>query len=177
MSNSDSPLRQQLLTYFQGGHAHAGFDKAVADLPAELRGGKPAGQPHTPWRLVEHMRLAQWDILEIVRHPHHKSPAWPDGYWPAGDAPPDSRAWEEAVAAFHTDLSAFEAILADPANDLLAPIPHGTGQTLFREALLVIDHTGYHVAQLILLRRLLGAWEECGRGKSRNDQKNVMSGS
>jgi len=160
MSDSDSALRQQLLAYFQGGHAHAGFDKAVADLPAELRGSKPAGQPHTPWRLVEHMRLAQWDILEFIRNPNHKSPAWPEGYWPVGDAPPDARAWEEALAAFHADRSALEGLIADPEQDLLAPIAHGTGQTLFREALLVIDHTGYHVAQLILLRRLLGAWGE-----------------
>jgi hypothetical protein len=160
MSNSDSALRQQLLAYLQGGHAHAGFDKAVADLPPTLRGGKPPGQPHTPWRLLEHMRISQWDILEFVRNPHHKSPAWPEGYWPAGDAPADARAWEDSIAAFHADRHAFEDFLADPAHPLLTLLPQGSGQTLFREALLIIDHTAYHVAQLILLRRLLGAWQE-----------------
>ena len=161
MNLSDTQaFRQQLLGYFQVGHAHASFDKAVGGLAPDLRGHKPAGQPHTPWRLLEHMRISQWDILNFVRDPNHKSPEWPQGYWPGDDAPPTSRAWDDAIAAFHTDHSAFEQILADPANNLVSPIAHGTGQTLMREAMVLMDHTSYHVAQLILVRRLLGAWQD-----------------
>jgi hypothetical protein len=152
-------LRQQLLAYLKGGHAHAEFDQAVAGLPTKLRGGKPAGQPHTPWRLVEHLRIAQHDILEFCRDPEYESPPWPQGYWPPGDGPPTERAWEQSIRAYRADRRAFEELIADPRKDLLIPIPHGQGQTLLREAILIIDHAAYHVAQLIIVRRLLGAWE------------------
>src|SRR5262249_33499122 len=127
---------------------------------AELRGAKPPGVPHTPWRLLEHMRIAQWDILEFTRDPHHVSPAWPEGYWPASDAPPHDGAWDRCVAAFRPHLRAREDVVGDPATDLLAPLPHGQGQTPLREALLVADHNAYHLGQLVVVRRLLGAWEE-----------------
>lgn len=158
--NTDKALREHLLYLLRGGGAHLDFDSAIADLPAELRGAKPAGVPHTPWRLLEHMRLAQWDILEFSRNPSHVSPSFPDGYWPQGDAPPDKDAWEPSVAAFRADLKAMQDLVADAATDLFAPIPHGAGQTILREALLVADHNAYHLGQLVVVRRALGAWPE-----------------
>jgi hypothetical protein len=153
-------LREHLLYLLRGGGAHLDFEKAVADLPPELRGVRPAGLPHSPWRLLEHMRIAQWDILEFSRNPRHVSPPFPEGYWPEGDAPPDVRAWDRSADAFRADLRAMEALVADPASDLFAPLPHGQGQTLLREALLVADHNAYHLGQFVVVRRLLGAWEE-----------------
>jgi hypothetical protein len=135
----------------------------VAGLPAELRGAKPPGQPHTPWRRLEHLRLAQWDILRFCMDPGHVSPDFPDGYWPSGDEPPDPGAWDRSVESFRADLRAVRDLVADPASDLLAPLPHGQGQTLLREALLVADHNAYHLGQLVLVRCLLGAWTEDGR--------------
>ena len=157
---SDPALREHLLYLLRGGGAHLHFDAAVADLPPELRGARPPGVPHTPWRLLEHMRIAQWDILEFCRNPRHVSPTFPDGYWPEGDAPPDAGAWDRSVAAFRADLRAMQDLVADPATDLFARIPHGEGQTVLREALLVADHNAYHLGQLVLLRRCLGAWPE-----------------
>ena len=158
--HSDSVARKQLLELLRGGSAHLGFDEAVADLPAKLRGAKPPGQPHTPWRLVEHMRIAQNDILEFIRNPKHKSPKWPEGYWPPGDGPAKPGDWDHTLNAFRADLKAIEELVADPANDLFAPLPHGEGQTLFREALLTADHNAYHLGQFIVIRRALGAWKE-----------------
>ena len=153
-------LREHLLYLLRGGDAHLHFNKAVAHLPPALRGAKPAGQPHTPWRLLEHMRIAQWDILEFSRNPRHVSPAFPEGYWPKGDAPPDAAAWDKSVAAFRADLKAMQDLVADPKTDLFTPLAHGEGQTVLREALLVADHNAYHLGQLVLLRRLLGNWTE-----------------
>jgi uncharacterized damage-inducible protein DinB len=160
--NTEQTLRDHLLYLLRGGGAHLDFEAAIADLPEEMRGAKPAGVPHTPWRLVEHMRIAQWDILEFSRNPKHVSPKFPDGYWPQGDAPADAGAWERSVAAFRADLQAIQDLVADPATDLFAPIPHGQGQTVLREALLVADHNAYHLGQLVIVRRLLGAWPEEG---------------
>ena len=156
--HTEQVLRDHLLYLLRGGGAHLDFEKAIADLPVELRGAKAAGTPHTPWRLVEHMRIAQWDILEFSRNPNHVSPEFPNGYWPHGDAPPDDAAWDHSIAAFRADLLAMQDLVADPATDLFAAIPHGEGQTILREALLVADHNAYHLGQLVLLRRLLGAW-------------------
>jgi hypothetical protein len=156
--NTDQSLRDHLLYLLRDGGAHLDFDAAIADLPADLRGAKPAGLPHTPWRLLEHMRIAQWDILEFSRNPKHVSPKFPDGYWPQGDAPPDADDWDRSVASFRADLRAMQDLVADPATDLFAPIPHGQGQTILREALLVADHNAYHLGQLVTVRRLLGAW-------------------
>jgi hypothetical protein len=158
--NTDKALRDHLLYLLGGGAAHLDFDLAVAGLPANLRGARPAGVPHTPWRLLEHMRIAQWDILEFSRNPRHVSPKFPEGYWPAGDAPPDDAAWDRSVASFRADLRAMQDLVANPATDLFAPIPHGDGQTILREALLVADHNGYHLGQLVVVRRALGAWPE-----------------
>lgn len=151
-------FREHVLYLLRGGGAHVDFDKSIRDLPAELRGVKPAGIPFTAWRLLEHLRISQWDILEFSRNPKHVSPKWPEGYWPEGDAPPDVNAWDESVKGFHADLKAMQSLVADTATDLFARIPHGEGQTILREALLVADHNAYHLGQLVLVRRLLGAW-------------------
>ncbi len=156
----DESLRQHLVDLLTGENAHASFDRAIAGLPENLRGAKPPSLPHTPWRLVEHLRIAQWDILEFSRNPDHVSPEFPQGYWPEGEAPPDGEAWDHAVEAFRADLTAMVALITDPSTDLYARIPHGEGQTILREALLTADHNAYHVGQLIVVRRLLGAWEE-----------------
>jgi hypothetical protein len=153
-------LREHLLYLLRGGGTHLDFDKAVAELPAGLRGAKPAGQPHSPWRLLEHMRIAQWDILRFCLDPHHVSPSFPEGYWPQDDAPPDAGDWDRSVEGFRSDLRTVQGLVADPSRDLLAPLPHGQGQTILREALLVADHNAYHLGQLVLVRRLLGAWPE-----------------
>lgn len=149
-------LRDHVIYLLRGGGAHAPIEMLLADWPRYLRGAKPPGQPHTPWRLLEHLRIAQWDILEFCRDPAHVSPRWPEGYWPADDAPPDTEAWERSCAAFRADLASMEALVANPEIDLLARFPHGDGQTLLREALLVADHNAYHQGQLAMLRRLLG---------------------
>lgn len=153
-----APLRRHLVDLLHSRGAHPDFDAAVRALPPKLRGAKPPGQPHTPWRLLEHLRIAQWDILEFSRNPDHVSPPFPDGYWPEEGAPPDGQAWKRSVAAFRHDLGAMCELVADPGADLFAAFPWGDGQTLLREALLVADHNAYHVGQLITVRRLLGAW-------------------
>ena len=155
----DRALREHLAKLLDGRSAHVSVEDALADFPEELRGVKPAGLPFTAWRLLEHMRIAQWDILEFSRDPKHVSPEFPQGYWPASDAPPYADAWDQGVLAFEADLRAMKRLVKNPATDLAARIPHGTGQTILREALLVADHNAYHLGQLVLLRRLLGAWK------------------
>jgi len=154
----DASLRQHLLELLNGGHAHAEFDTAVRNLPAALRGKRPNGAEHSPWEILEHLRIAQGDILEFSRDPGHQSPAWPSGYWPATPEPPDDKAWDKSVRAFRRDLKAMSDLVANPATDLFARIPPGNGQTILREALLIADHNAYHLGELVLLRRLLGAW-------------------
>jgi hypothetical protein len=156
----DKALRKHVLDLLSGGHAHVTFETAISGIPVELRGAKPAGLAHTPWRLVEHMRIAQWDILRFSIDPHHMSPQFPDGYWPTGDAPLNSQTWDQSIAAFRADLEAMIDLVASPKTDLLSPFPHGQGQTLLREALLVADHNAYHLGQLVLVLKLLGAWHE-----------------
>jgi hypothetical protein len=157
---SDQALRDHILYLLTGGGAHLGFEQAVADLPENLRGAKVEGIPHTPWHLLEHLRICQWDILEFSRNSEHISPEFPDGYWPKEDAPSEVGSWDESVAAFRADLQAMIDLVADPDTDLYAPIPHGDGQTILREALLVADHNAYHLGQLVFLRRCLGAWQD-----------------
>lgn len=155
---TNRPLRDHLLYVLSGGGAHVGLEKAFKGLPAALRSKKVRGLEFTAWRLLEHMRIAQWDILEFSRNPKHVSPEFPDGYWPATDAPPNAGAWNKSVRAFYADLTAMQKLVADPASDLFTPFPHGDGQTLLREALLIADHNAYHLGQMVMLRRLLGSW-------------------
>ncbi|MGH9522432.1 MAG: DinB family protein [Terriglobales bacterium] len=155
-SNKD-PLRHWLDWLLAGGGAHADFDAAVKGLPPKLRGARAAGLPHTPWQLLEHLRLAQWDILDFSRNPKYKPLNWPDDYWPKREAPRTGE-WEKSVKQFRADLAAMRKLVA--LGDLNAPIPWGDGQTILREALLLADHNAYHVGQLVLVRRALGAWKE-----------------
>ena len=157
---SDRALRQHLIYLLTDGGAHAKFNDVIPAVPAKLRGQKPSGMPHSPWMLVEHMRIAQWDILEFSRNPKHKSPKWPDDYWPATEAPPNTAAWNESVKSFHKDLKSLEDLVASPKTDLFAKIPWGDGQTVLRETLVVADHNSYHLGQLVDLLRLLGAWSK-----------------
>ena len=154
---NDKTLREHLLYLLNDGGAHLNFDAAVKDVPPALRGKTPKGAEHSPWQMLEHMRIAQWDILEFTRNPKHKSPEFPKGYWPSASAPPNDKAWEKSAAAFRADLKAMCDLISNEATDLFARIPHGDGQTVLREALLLADHNAYHLGQLVLLRRLLGA--------------------
>ena len=158
----DDSLRQHLLELLKGGSAHARFEDAIAGIPPKLKGAKPAGFPHSPWMLLEHLRIAQWDILEFSRNRKHVSPDWPKGYWPRSEAPPTSAAWNASIKRFRQDLKTMQDLVANPKTDLYARIPWGDGQTILREALLLADHNAYHVAQLVDVRRLLGAWPEKG---------------
>ncbi|HXZ39777.1 MAG TPA: DinB family protein [Terriglobales bacterium] len=158
--DSDKSLRQHLIDLLQGGNAHVKFDDVIADFPAALRGQKAANLPHSAWMLLEHMRIAQWDILEFSRDRNHKSPDWPKGYWPAKDEPPSAAQWNARIRQFRADLKEMEDLVKNPKTDLFAKIPWGDGQTILREALLVADHNAYHLAQIVDLRRLLGAWPE-----------------
>jgi hypothetical protein len=157
--DSNQSLRSELDKLLSGKGAHADFDQAIADLPPALRGVKPDGSPHSAWELLEHLRIAQWDMLEFSRDAKHVSPPWPKGYWPAHAAPPDEAAWNHSVNAFRHDLAAMRKLVADPASDLFTPFAHGDGQTLLREALQLADHNAYHIGELVLLRRILGAWK------------------
>jgi len=158
-NDHDQSLRQHLLYLLAGGGAHAKLDDVIKGLSAKLRGAKPAKFPHSPWMLLEHMRIAQWDILEFSRNAKHVSPDWPKGYWPERDAPPSAAAWEKSVKDFRADLKAMQDLVSDPKTDLFARIPWGDGQTVLREALLVADHNAYHLGQLVDVQRLLGAWK------------------
>jgi hypothetical protein len=156
-------LRKELDRLLAGKGAHADFDAAVVDFPAELRGARPVGASgagrHTAWELLEHVRIAQWDMLEFSRDPKHVSPDWPAGYWPKDPAPDSETAWDKSVKAAQHDLAAMRKLVLDPHADLFTPFAHGKGQTLLREALQMADHNAYHVGELIFLRRLLGAWK------------------
>lgn len=156
-AGKDSLLRQHVVYLLKGGGAHLSFDEAVKRFTPALRGVKASGAPHTAWQLVEHMRIAQWDILEFSRNAKHVSPGFPDGYWPESEAPPSARAWSESLRAFRADLEAMIALVSKPSTDLFARISHGDGQTILREALLVADHNAYHLGQLVLLGKVLGA--------------------
>jgi DinB superfamily len=156
----DKALREHLVELLKGGHAHADFETAIKDMPASLRGKIPEGAEHSPWQLLEHMRLAQWDILEFTRNPDHVSPKWPEGYWPKSPAPPNKDAWDKTAKAFRADHKALIKLVGDESINLFAKIPHGDGQTVLREVLLAADHTAYHLGAFVLLRRMLGAWHE-----------------
>lgn len=159
-TNQDRSLRQHLVDLLKGGNAHVRFEEVIAGIPPKLRGQKPRGLPHSPWMLLEHVRIAQRDILDFSRSQNHASPDWPEGYWPKTEAPPNSAAWHGSIKNFRKDLKAMQNLVANPKTDLYARIPWGEGQTVLREALLVADHNAYHLAQLVDTRRLLGAWPE-----------------
>jgi hypothetical protein len=154
MDNIES-VRTHLVNLLTKAEAHVDVISTLKDFPRELRARKPQGSPHTPWQLLEHMRIAQWDILQFSVGPKHASPKWPDEYWPKTSAPPGDKAWDESVRAFESDLDEMVGLVRDKKRDLFAPFLHGDGQTLLREALLLADHNSYHLGQLVLLRREL----------------------
>ena len=158
MPNHDQSLRDQLVKALDGGQAHASFEDAVKDFPVDKRGVRPPGQPHSGWELLEHLRIAQRDILDFSVSADHKKLKWPDDYWPSSPAPADEKDWNDSVKAVRKDLAAFSSLIRDPAHDLHQPFPWGEDQTLLREALLIIDHGAYHIGELVLLRRSLGIW-------------------
>jgi len=153
-------LREHLVQLLKGGNAHTDFDAAIKNMPVNLRGKIPKGAEHSAWQLLEHLRIAQWDILEFIRNPKHVSPKWPEGYWPKSQTPPNKGAWDKTAKTFRADQTALIKLLRNQFTDLFAKIKHGEGQTVLREALLAADHTAYHLGALVLLRRLLGAWNE-----------------
>jgi DinB superfamily len=157
-STSTTALREQMARVLDWSDAHGNFDAAVAGLAPEHRGTRPAGLPHSPWELLEHLRFTQRDILEFCRDPAYEEPTWPADYWPSSAAPPRPDDWDASIAAFRRDRDALRALAEDPAVDLFAQIPHGSGQTYLRELLVVADHNAYHLGQFVLTRRLLGAW-------------------
>lgn len=148
-------LRKQLANLLHMKGAHVNLEAAVSGFPVALRGVKPPGAPHSAWQLLEHMRIAQEDILDFSRNPKYREKKFPDDYWPANEAPPSELAWETSIQQFQKDLREMQDLVADTKLDLLAKIPHGTGQTLLREALLVADHNAYHLGQLVFLRKML----------------------
>ena len=152
-------LRQHVVNLLAGKGAHADFDTAIKDLPAAARGKRPEGAEHSPWEILEHLRIAQWDILEFSVNPDHKSPAWPSGYWPKSQAPENAIEWNQSIEHFRRDLKRMSALVSSEDTDLFKKIPHGDGQTILREALLTADHNAYHLGELVLVRRLLGAWK------------------
>jgi hypothetical protein len=155
---NDAAVRDMLARLLGWEDAHAGFETAVADMPANLRGRHAAGVPYSPWQLIEHMRMAQADILDFCRNPNYKEMKWPDDYWPKAPEPPSPQAWDDSIRRFQADRKALQDLAADSGLDLNARIPHGSGQTYLREIVLVADHNAYHIGQLVLVRRLLGAW-------------------
>jgi uncharacterized damage-inducible protein DinB len=157
---NEKALRDLLGRVLSWEDAHVSFDKAVEDFPVRLRGRQPAGLPYSGWQLVEHLRIAQHDILDFCLNAKYAHMKWPDDYWPRSPAPPTSAAWNTAIRQYRRDRAALQQLAANTKLDLNARIPHGTGQTYLRELLLVADHNAYHVGQLILVRRVLGIWKE-----------------
>lgn len=155
--DTDRMLREHIVKLLRGGSAHATFEQAMAGFPPEQINEKPQHLPYSAWELLEHLRIAQWDILEFMVNPHYQEPTWPADYWPA--EPGSREAWQRSLEAFGDDLETICALALDPKTDLYAKIPHGSGQTYLREFLLVADHNAYHLGQMVMLRRLLGAWE------------------
>lgn len=153
-SSGEKILREQLRQLLDGGHAHLAWKEVLAQFPPELQGTKPHGSPHTPWQLLEHMRIALWDILEFSRDAKHVSPQFPEGYWLPADTPPSPDAWGKSAKAFGRHLEDLKKLVSDSKADLFERIPHGDGQTILREALIAADHNAYHLGQLVLLRRM-----------------------
>lgn len=158
MSQHD-PLRARLLQALDWEEAHVSVPRAFAAVSPEHRGRVPSGAPASLWELLEHIRVAQHDLLEFCRTPSYEHPDWPAEFWPPDAEPPDERAWERSLERVHEDLESFRELLADPSLDLASPVPSGTrDQTHLRSALLLLDHNAYHVGQAVLVRRLLGIW-------------------
>ena len=163
-ADHDQALREHLLALLQGGQAHMTFDQAVADFPLDHINHRPPHVPYTPWHLLEHLRRTQRDILDFIRDPHYQEPHWPEDYWPPRDQETDPSGWNETLESFRADLEALEALMRDPGTDLYARIPHGSGQTILREVLLVADHNAYHIGEFAILRQVMQTWPAARAG-------------
>jgi hypothetical protein len=151
-------VRKQLLDLLRGGNAHMGFDEALDRFPMEAINAYPPGSDYTPWRLLEHIRIAQWDIIEFVRNPQHVSPPWPAGYWPAQGTSADPQKWDQSLQSFWTDLHDMQAIVENPETDLLGELPHAPGYTILREVLVLADHNAYHMGEFAMMRQVMNTW-------------------
>jgi hypothetical protein len=151
-------VRKQLLDLLKGGNAHMSFDEALAHFPREAINSSPPGSDYTPWRLLEHIRIAQWDIVEFVRNPQHISPPWPAGYWPAKGESADAHKWEESIKGYRADLKAMQEIVANPETDLLGELAHAPGYTILREVLVLADHNAYHMGEFAMMREVMNTW-------------------
>lgn len=158
--STDKVVREQLLALLDGGNAHMTFEQAVEDFPSEHFNSRPINISYTPWHILEHLRIAQWDILEFIRNPDHVSPEWPAGYWPNSEETAGKDQWEETISSLLSDLHALRDIVADPATDLYAQIPHAPGYTIFREIMVVSDHNAYHIGEFAILRQVMGTWSK-----------------
>jgi hypothetical protein len=155
---SEEVIREQLLELLQGGHAHMAFDEAVRDFPPEAMNQTAPNVSYTPWELLEHIRIAQWDILAFIQDPDHASPDWPEGYWPSEDKRATEETWLETVRRFRSDRGALMALVRDPATDLTAPLPHAPEYTLVREILTAADHSAYHLGEFAMMREVMDTW-------------------
>ena len=161
MKENKDPLRQELIFLLEGGNAHDDFESAIANIPKAFYGKEVKGLPYTLWRLLQHMQLSQKDILDYIQNPDYQERIWPDEYWPQEKAPPKATSWNKKVSEFREDLEALKALVKNPKTKLLEPIPHiPNGPTILREILLVVDHNSYHIGQIILLRGMLGIWQD-----------------
>jgi uncharacterized damage-inducible protein DinB len=158
-SSQDHAIRHELSAFLHSDQAHASLDAAVKNMPTSLLDKNPAGSPHNAWQMLEHIRITLRDLLEFCTNPKYQAQKWPDDYWPRDESPQSSAAWDHSVATIHKDLKALDKLLEDPKTDLTAKIPWGDGQTILREILLAGDHTSYHIGQLVMLRKQLGAWK------------------
>jgi hypothetical protein len=158
--DQDKSFREHLVRLLDGEGAHITLDDALEGLPREVRGKKAPKMPHSPWRLLEHIRIAQHDIVDFCTNPNYREPQWPEDYWPKADGPKNDVEWEKSIQAIRKDIERMKSLVSDTKLDLLAKISWGGGQTYLREALLVADHNAYHVGELVAVRRALGAWKE-----------------
>ena len=156
--DSDQVVREHLLELLRGGNAHMTFEEAIEDYPQESINTRFPNGTYTAWHLLEHLRRTQWDILDFIRNPNYQEGTWPDDYWPASDERATEDDWTRTIASFHDDMRALQAIVRDTQTDLYARIPHGTGQTIFREILLVADHNAYHIGEFAIIRQVMGTW-------------------
>ncbi len=155
---ADDVLRTQLLALLDGGNAHISFDEAVADFPMDQINTNPPHVPYTPWRLLEHLRMTQRDILDFARESRYSEMPWPEGYWPSRDAQADTAAWRRTIEQFRADLGELRTKVANPQTDLEAPLPFDRGHSLLREVLLVADHNAYHIGEFAILRQVMDTW-------------------
>ncbi|MES2220755.1 MAG: DinB family protein [Acidobacteriota bacterium] len=159
-STYDHSVRRELSAFLRGDQAHASLDAAIKDMPASLIDKKPEGSPHNAWQMLEHIRITLHDLFEFCTNPKYQALQWPEGYWPKEESPKFAKSWDQCVAEIHKDLKALDQLIQDPGTNLITKIPWGENQNILREILLAGDHTSYHVGQLILLRKQLGAWKD-----------------